>query len=230
MKETMLIFETDPRSGTPKLRAINSAARIWNSRDLGLLEEELRPRYDGLVREGAGTIEFKGRTLHVKKKDGDTSRQPTLELRSEEPSLSPQTDKGVIPLTTADVVVDWGQGFLGELDRLFGTVEFKGILPVEKAMLQLVRDELKGMVEKIPATETALLMLVSILMMAEHLSRTQRPGEPHPYTFALSGIERVLKQQNVPFQTVWGTLPAKPNPEPPPWWLARLWNRVTGAS
>jgi hypothetical protein len=228
MNEPMLVFETDPQTGTPKLRAVNGAAALWGLKELSQLDDQLRPRYDGLVREGGGTIEFKGRTFHVKKKDGDVSRQPTLELRKDEPAPqrvaldAPYTPPGPAPAH------DWGPGFLAEIDRLLGSPEFQALSPVEKAMLRLVRDELCGVLEKNRPPETALLLLTAVLMTAEHLSRTQRPNEPQPYTFALSGLEHLLSRPAGQAQTPWGRLPAAPDREPPPSWLHRLWGRVKG--
>jgi hypothetical protein len=191
MTEPVLIFETDPQSGTPRLQAVHGAASPWGPKDLGQLEEQLRARYEGLVRAGAGTIDLRGRTLYVRKKDGDTSRQPTLEVRTaEEPAPEPVSaaSGGPSPPTAA---ADWTAGLLGEIDRLLASPAFQGLLPVERAMLQLVRDEFQGLLEKAARSETALLLLVSVLSLAEHLCRTQRPGEPHPYAYALGGIERL---------------------------------------
>jgi hypothetical protein len=229
MNEPILLFETDPLLGTPRLHGVNGAAGTWSAKDLRQLEDQLRGRYEVLVREGDGTLDFRGQILYVKKKDGDTSRQPTLELRTVEPfPFRPMEMAPATPMSPPAVA--WGAGFLAEIDRLFASAAFNTVLPVEKAMLHLVRDELKGLLEKTPPADTALLVLVSILMTAEHLSRTQRPGEPHPYAYALSGVERLLGQTTQPSQTPWGHLPAPPNLEPPPSWLGRFWNRVTGAS
>jgi hypothetical protein len=231
MSEPLMLFETDPLLGTPKLRAVNGAARTWSAKELCQLEEQLRPRYDGLVRAFAGTLEFMGRTLHVKKKEGDSSRQPTLELRSTEADTVQATaGSSKTPLPVPASALAWGQGFLAELDRLFATVEFDGILPVEKAMLRLVRDELQRLLDKSPGAEAALLVLVSILTTAEYLSRTQQPQEPHPYAYALSGVEWLLSRMTVSAQTPWGRVSARPNSQPLPSWLGRFWNRVTGAS
>ena len=70
MNEPILIFETDPRMGTPRVHAVNGAAKSWSPRDLNLLEDQLRPRYNEIVRDGAGTIEFQGQTWHVQTQRG----------------------------------------------------------------------------------------------------------------------------------------------------------------
>jgi hypothetical protein len=226
MNEPMLIFECDPQVGTPKLQTLNGAAKNWKATELALLEEELRPRYESLVREGKGTIQFKGKTLYVNKKDGDTSRQPTLELRSLA-FTSQQSEKPFGLPQPSSPSPDWNKGFLAAIDQLFASDGFNAILPVEMAMLKLVRDELQSLFEKKPPADSVLLVLMSILMTAEHLSRTQHPNQPHPYAYALSGIERMLSESAKP-QTPWGELPAKPNSEPAPTWLGRFWQQWTG--
>jgi hypothetical protein len=227
MNEPMLVFETDPQTGTPKLRAVNGAAAFWSPKELSQLEDQLGPRYDGLVREGGGTLEFKGRTLLVKKKDGDGSRQPTLELRKAE--FVPQAAglDSPEPRPELEAIAGWGAGFLAEIDRMLGSPECLTLSAVEKAMLRLARDELGGVVGKNRPEETALLMFTAVLMMAEHQSRTERPDDPQPYTFALKGVESLLSLPPGQAQTPWGRLPATPNRGTPPAWLHRLWGRLS---
>jgi hypothetical protein len=229
MSELVLIFETDPHLGTPRLRAANGAAERFLPREVNQLDEQLHSRYEVLVRDGEGTVEHKGRMLYVKKKDGDTSRQPTLEVWTADPSTprpSPRVPTQPRPPVSAP---EWGMGFLAEIDRLVASDRFRGILPVERAMLNLVRDELKTLLDKTPAADFAMVALVALLLTAEQLSRAQRPDEPRPYAYALSGIERVLNAQADGPPTPWGPLQVQPNGEPPPSWLARAWSRLTGA-
>jgi hypothetical protein len=223
MKEPMLIFETDPQLGMPKLQAINGAAKSWTPKDLCLLEEELRPRYDSLVREGKGTVKFKGNILFIKKKDGDQSRQPTLELHSVEWCTPQLAEPCAVPHTSTHTV-PWCKGFLADIDRLFASSGFNALLPAEKAMLDVVRKELTAYVDRAPSAEMTLLILVSILVTAEQVCRTLRPNEPRPYTYALSGIGRVLSEEGKP-QTPWGDLPKEASPESPPSWLGRFFGR-----
>ena len=56
MKEAMLIYETDSQLGMPKLQANNGACKTWNQKDLNSLEEQLRPLYESLVRDGKGSF------------------------------------------------------------------------------------------------------------------------------------------------------------------------------
>ena len=65
MNEPMLIFETDPQTGTPKLKAINGAATAWSLKDLCLLEDQLRPRYESLVRDGEASMARGGQIVVV---------------------------------------------------------------------------------------------------------------------------------------------------------------------
>ena len=51
------------------------------------------------------------------------------------------------------------------------------------SMLRLVHEELQSKLEKKPPAEPILFVLALILMTAEHLSRTQRPNQPHPYPY-----------------------------------------------
>jgi hypothetical protein len=104
------------------------------------------------------------------------------------------------------------------------------VSPVEKAMLQLVREELLGLVQKLAPSEFALLVLASVLVTAEQVSRTQRPDEPHPYAYALSGVERLLSQASVSPRTPWGNLSSTASTQLVPSWLGRLWTRLTHSS
>jgi hypothetical protein len=225
MNEPILLFETDDRLGMPKLRASNPAAGDWSAKELALLEELLRPRYDRLVREGDGTIDFKGRRLYVTKKAGDTTRQPTLELRDEQ-APAPRVDGVFVHADAVQSQTNWGQGFLIEIDRLLAGGEVQAILPEERVMLELVRVELKRLFENASTAETGLLVLTAILLMAEQLSISHRPGEPHPYTFALSGIRRLVSQKTTAPRTPWGPLPDAPNTTPAPSWLGWAWRRL----
>jgi hypothetical protein len=228
MKEAMLVYETDSQLGVPKLQAINGASKTWSQKDLNAMEEQLRPLYDSLVRDGKGSIRYKEKTLYIKKKDGDTSRQPTLELRSFEFCAQSTTDKppsfSLSPVT-AHV---WGKGFLAEVDCLYESEPFKAILPAEKMMLDLFRAELSGLIAKTSPADLTLLMLLAILLTAEHVSRSQRPNEPRPYAYALSGIERLLSADAASPPTPWGPVPTEANPEPAPTWLERFWAKMTG--
>ena len=231
-KEPLLIFETDPKLGTPRLQSINGAAKTWGLKDLGPLEDLLRPRYEGLVRDGNGVIEFRGQNLQVKRKEGDASRQPTLELRLEEqPPARP-----ALPMVSAPAPVAsplplpskrWEAGFLEEIDKLFAAPAFEEVLPAEKAMLRLVRDELRTLVERKLSAQFAQLLLVSFLATGEHVNRTQHPSEPQPYSFALSGLERLLNLSKFPSPLPWGELPVGLNPRPLPFGFGNLWKRLT---
>jgi hypothetical protein len=227
MNEPVLLFETDPQLGIPRLQSLHGAASTWGFKDLGPLEELLRPRYEEIVRQGQGVVEYRGKHLQVKRKDGDVSRQPTLELRLEEPRTARPVRMAEL-LKPAPARPAWALGFLEEVDRLFASPAFEKLLAVEKAMLNLVREELRQLVEDGQSTPLAQLMLVSLLMTAEHLSRTQRPTEPQPYAIALGALERLLNQDSAPARTPWGTLPAETNSKPPPFWLNRWWQRVCG--
>jgi hypothetical protein len=227
LDEPIAVFETDPQLGTPKVKPLRGVALNWGETELSALEEQLRSRYECLVRDGQGTARFKSLTLFIKKKADDTSRQPTLGLWQMTQPAPPLEEKAAVFMKPIAPSLDWGECFLGEIDRLLGSERFNAVLPAEKAMLQLVRDELKGILEKTASPERALVVLVSMLMTAEHLSRTQRPNEPHPYAYALSGIERLLNGTAPP--TPWGKLPTTPNSAPAPSWIGRLWARVMGA-
>lgn len=226
MSDTILLFETDPNLGTPKLKLGNGSAGAWSQRDLNALEETLRSRYESFVRDGEGTVVHKGQTLHVKKKAGDTSRQPTLELRSSEAARRP-ADGFAALLPPSSPATEWGKGLVAEIDRLLASKQFSRAVPAEMAMLRLVRDELRALVETKP-DDMALLILISILRTAEQVSRAQRPSEPHPYAYALGGIERVLSDQPASPQSPWGQLTPRPDDEPPPSWLGRFWSCLSG--
>ena len=231
MSDPILIFETKPSMGTPCIKAVNGAAKMWSQRDLELLENQLRSRYDGLVRQGSGTIEFKGQTLYVKRQEGDTSRQPTLELRMEEVAQYqlPIPVRAPLPLPVPDApTADWFAGLLAELDRLFNSEEFNVILPAEKMMLKVVAEELASLRTKSQLPEMSLVLLTSILMTADHLSRTQQPSKATYYAIALNGIESLLKDTDRKQTIPWGHLPSTPNSEPVPSWLSRWLSKLTG--
>ncbi len=235
MSQPILIFETDTKTGTPRLQPVNGFVKNLNERDLNQMEDILRPLYEKVVRDGDLSIDYKGATYLVTKRTGDNSRQPTLELRTEQALTSPtlvRTNWKLKPLTLPAAQPQaslpqstWGTLFLAEIDGMIASDDFGRLVPTEKAMLILVRDELRGMMEQQPPRDAALFFLVSILMTAENLSRTQRPTEPQPYTFALSGLERLFRQAKEPPHTPWGDLPAPPLSNPPPSWLGRLWSR-----
>ena len=162
--------------------------------------EEAQHTLNEFVREGSGTIEFKGQTLHVKRQEGDTSRQPTLELRTTDvtrfhlPGTTPAISPSPVPVPdVAPQPNDWYSGFLREIDELFGCKEFECVMAAEKSMLKVVAEELAAFREK-PAQELALVLLTSILLTADHLSRTQHPGKSSHYAIALNGIERLLTE------------------------------------
>jgi hypothetical protein len=92
-------------------------------------------------------------------------------------------------------------------------------------MLALVRDELRAIAEKGASRELALLLFVAVTSLADRLSRTHKPGEPHPYPFALSGLERLFSAEAA---TPWGPVRPGPNSEPPPTWFGRFWNLLKG--
>ena len=92
-------------------------------------------------------------------------------------------------------------------------------------MLSVVRDELRGLAEKATPRAQALLLFVSIVSLADRLSRAHQPGLPQPYPFAMSGLERLL-ETDAP--TPWGALPATLNAEPLPSWVARFWHLLKG--
>lgn len=229
MNEPILIFETDPCSGTPRLQTASGAAPIGTSKEMRHLEDQVRSRYEGLVRQGKGTIDFKGQKLEVRTKEGDTSRLPTLEFRrlaSDEYRSPLNAVTTNSPPLSAPMSNEWFGSFLSQIDDFLRSETPGGALPAEQAMLQLVCTELKSLQKTTAPQELALLMFVSLLMTAEHLSRTHQTDIPHPYAYALSGVQRLMSKKAP--QTPWGNLPAEPNRCPAPSWLGRIWKTLTG--
>ena len=106
--------------------------------------------------------------------------------------------------------------------------EFDTMPPAEKVNLKVVVEELAAFQAKSPPPELALVLLTSILLTADHLSRTQQPGKATHYAIALNGMERLLSQTTLKPKTPWGQLPASPNSEPAPGWFGRWWERLAG--
>ena len=122
MTELAFKFETDPQMGVPRLHPMTGTSLAWNARDLQQMEDQLRSRYESLVRDGAGTLQFKGKTLIVKKQEGDTSRQPTLEVHVPVTTTAIAPVPSALPpappssLATPVPQATWFAGWLDEID------------------------------------------------------------------------------------------------------------------
>lgn len=156
---------------------------------------------------------------------------PTLDLYDAAPPETPVTPNPAhvpVPgMTPPAAPTHWAVGFVAALDGELDGPAFAGVPAAERAMLGLVRDELRQLPGR-PAGASAVWVLVSILAAAEHVTRTERPGESHPYGFALRAVERGLDASDAADRPAWGTAPASPAAGPAPSLVARAWQRVLG--
>ena len=217
------VYETDPKSGLPRLHSAGGPACGWTNKEVEQIEEHLRLQYASLALEGGGTLEIKGRTVYVRRRAGDVSRQPTLELLTADPAAAPP-----VPLTAAPPAiqkpVSWFAGFETTLAESLASVRGNALDEPDKAMIELVLKELRRIHETRSSGELAAIFLGAVTLLAERLKRGNQPAKSTPYTFALTGIEKLLD----PAGTPWGSLPTAPTSDPPPSWFARLWAGLRG--
>ena len=227
-KETMstivLKFETDPQMGVPRLHPVGETGRKspWNARDLRQIEEQLRSRYETLVRDGSGTLHVLGRTFQVRKQAGDTSRQPTLELYTAEGSAesSPALLSSAKPPDPPAVRAVWFPTWLDDVERL---IDSDRLVRTERIMLDEVVAELRVLSTRLSPPALSHLLFTAVVSLADQLSRLHEPGQPHPYPFALSGLERIQDAEPVP---PWGQFTTAISAKPPRSWVGHFWHKL----
>jgi hypothetical protein len=220
MKEPTLIFEHDETRGVSTLKPTTGMISPLNSKDERNLIALIEPRYNNLSMRRQGTIEFQGKTIDVRVPENYSGRKPSLELRWPESAIA---------IANTQPQNAWFPGFVAEVDRLFATPEFDKVLRCDRAMLTLVRDELEVLSAKQTPTELSQYLLLTLLMTAEHFSRTQNSPEHDVYAPALRGLEQLIgllpKNSNSP----WGAIPAERNTGAMPSLFTRCLNNIFGA-
>lgn len=179
MTQPNYVFETDPRVGLPRLRLAAGPSLGWSVRDMEQVEAQLLSRYETLALTGAGSLTHKGRTIHVRRKADDRSRQPTLELHTPEPPV-PRSGDANLPVELsappATPTRDWFSDWLGGLDK---TVACDGQLDeAERAMTRVVLKELLDLGQAKPPEELAVLLFGAVVSLADRLSQAHLPGKP----------------------------------------------------